>query len=137
MNKIIAFIIKSRNIILIAALLIAAIGVWAWFQFLNHGTHIADRKISDEGAKSNKETVKFTIRTRECLSAFTPNQPQPHVFTRIHTHTCRGDDRLPFHASPGKCGADWRVRLDRRVLPKPPPGPRGAGVSLVAERLAQ
>ena len=32
MNKLIAFIIKSRNIILIAALLIAAIGVWAWFQ---------------------------------------------------------------------------------------------------------
>ncbi len=32
MNKLIAFIIKSRNIILIAALLIAAICVWAWFQ---------------------------------------------------------------------------------------------------------
>jgi len=32
MNKLIAFIIKNRNVVLIAAFLIALIGAWAWFQ---------------------------------------------------------------------------------------------------------
>ena len=32
MNKLIGFVIKNRNVILIAAMLIALIGAWAWFQ---------------------------------------------------------------------------------------------------------
>jgi len=47
MNRLISFIIKNRNIVLIIAFLLAAIGVWAWYQLeIEAYPDISDNEVS-------------------------------------------------------------------------------------------